>query len=239
MEKNILKDQEEKRILHEINDVLNNSQQRYDSVMISANTPKILQKLGLKNLPILLSAKHVINCLHSKGNNPHWHGLSKQNIIDLKEELKSPMIVMDSFSDNKSIIVVTNIIDKCKSPVVAVLKADGVGQYKLKTISSNYMTSVYGKENIKNIVTKAVHENMLLYANKEKIQNLRQCAKLQLLRAFRSDFEFNKIIHQSRVFVKENFQEKNKQSVLAKIRQYQNKSREKKSSNQQMFDLER
>lgn len=48
----------------------------------------------------------------------------------------------------------------------------------------------------------AVPENMLLYANKEKIQNPRQGAKLQLLRAFHSDFEFNKTLHQSRVFVK-------------------------------------
>ena len=239
MEKIILKNQEEKRILHEINDVLNDNSYRYDSVMISANTPKILQKLGLKNLPILLSARHIRNCLHAKESNPHWHGLSKQNIIDLKEELKEPTIVMDSFTDAKSVVVVTNIIDKEKFPVVAVLKADGAGRYKLKTISSNYMTSVYGKDNIENLIIKAISNNMLLYANKEKIQNPRQGAKLQLLRAFHSDFEFNKIIHQSRVVVKESFREENKQSVLAKIRQYQNKSQEKKQSNQQKFDLER
>lgn len=92
MEKVIVRDQEEQRILHEVNDVLNKSNHRYDSVMISANTPKILRKLGLKNLPILLSAKHVRNCLHKKENNPHWHGLSKQNIIDLKEQIKAPTI---------------------------------------------------------------------------------------------------------------------------------------------------
>lgn len=98
---------------------------------------------------------------------------------------------MDSLSDNKSIIVITNMLDNNKLPIIATLRANGEGQYKLKTISSNYMTSVYAKENLENLIVRAVNTNNILYTNKEKIQSLGQCAQLQLLRAFRSGFEFN------------------------------------------------
>lgn len=124
---------------------------------------------------------------------------------------------MDSLSDNKSIIVITNMLDNNKLPIIATLRANGEGQYKLKTISSNYMTSVYAKDNLENLIVRAVNTNNILYTNKEKIQSLGQCAQLQLLRAFHSGFEFNRIVHQSRVSVNEI----EKPSILAKIHQYQ------------------
>ena len=62
------------RLSHEIDEVLNHRLGIADSIKICDHTPQILQQLGLKDLPILMSQNHVRNCLHKKGVNPHWHG---------------------------------------------------------------------------------------------------------------------------------------------------------------------
>ena len=184
------------RLSQEIDNTLNHPE-LYKSVMICAHTPRVLQQLGLKDYPILMSQQHVRNCLHEKGKNPHWHGLDKSDLIGLVDQLQAPALVMDSLNDDCSIITVTDTVDKDNLPIIAALRCYGEGQYELATLQSNYLTSVYGKDRFNNFLGKHVQENAVLYADKEKIQSLEQFSQLQLPQAYSFCFGSNKIIHQS------------------------------------------
>ena len=184
------------RLSQEIDNTLNHPE-LYKSVMICAHTPRVLQQLGLKDYPILMSQNHVRNCLHEKGKNPRWHGLDKSDLMGLIDQLQAPALVMDSLNDDCSIITVTDTVDKDDLPIIATLRCYGEGQYELATVQSNYLTSVYGKDRFNDFLDKHVQENAVLYADKEKIQSLEQFSQLQLLQAYSFCFGSNKIIHQS------------------------------------------
>ena len=184
------------RLSQQIDNALNHPE-LYKSVMICAHTPRVLQQLGLKDYPILMSQQHVRNCLHEKGKNPRWHGLDKSDLIGLVDQLQAPTLVMDSLNDDYSIITVTDTVDKDRLPIIATLRCYGEGQYELATVQSNYLTSVYGKDRFNNFLDKHVQENAVLYADKEKVQRLEQFSQLQLLQAYSFCFGSNKIIHQS------------------------------------------
>lgn len=213
-EKNSLSDINRERFAEEIEKVLNNETQIYESVLIMEHTPKILQDVGLQDLPILFSQGHIKNALHEKGKNPRWHGLTKDQLLSIPEQLTEPTAILDSFTANDSIVVVTNLEDKDKLPIIASIKAKGEGKYELDTIDSNYLTSVYGKDNFENFFAKALQTDKLLYANKEKIQALESSSNLRLVGNL-SNLEFDTIIHKSQVKIKaeekesENKKEKN------------------------------
>lgn len=185
------------RLSQEIDDTLNHKLNIADSVMICAHTPRVLQQLGLKDYPILMSQRHVRNCLHEKGKNPRWHGLDKADLIGLIDQLQAPALVMDSLNDDYSIIAVTSTVDKDRLPIIATLRCYGEGQYELSTLQSNYLTSVYGRTNFSNFLDKHVQAHALLYADKEKVQRLEQFSRQQLSRTYPFCFGLNKIIQQS------------------------------------------
>lgn len=185
------------RLSREIDEVLNHKLGIADSIKICDHTPQILQQLGLKDLPILMSQNHVRNCLHEKGENLHWHGLSKQYLLEIPHLLSNPAIIMDSLSDDESILIVTNKVDSDKNPIIISLRAYGTGQYQLNQVLSNYLTSTYGKEAFKNFLDKHINQQKLLYVNKENVQSLDQFSQLQLLRTYSHHFERVNIIHQS------------------------------------------
>ena len=185
------------RLSREIDEVLNYKLGIAESIEICDHTPQILQQLGLKDLPILMSQNHVRNCLHKKGENLHWHGLSKQYLLEIPHLLSNPAIIMDSLSDDESILIVTNKVDSDKNPIIISLRAYGKGQYQLNQVLSNYLTSTYGKEAFKNFLDKHINQQKLLYVNKENVQSLDQFSQLQLLRTYSHHFERVNIIHQS------------------------------------------
>ena len=185
------------RLSREIDQVLNYEVGIADSIKICDHTPQILQQLGLKDLPILMSQNHVRNCLHEKGVNPHWHGLDKSDLISLIDELQAPALVMDSLGDDYSIIAVTATVDKDRLPIIATIRCYGEGQYELTTLQSNYLTSVYGKDRFDTFFDKHVQGNAVLYADKEKTQRLEQLSQLQLRRTYSFCFGSDGIIRQS------------------------------------------
>lgn len=185
------------RIRKEISDVLENKVGIYESVLIRRETPLLLQKAGLQNKPILMSQHHIRNCLHEKGRNPHWHGLDIEFFEKLPVFLESPAMLMDSFSDDYSIIAVFDVLDKDNLPIMASINTNGRGNYDFRAINSNYLTSIYGKERFDNFLKRTIEADFLLYANKEKTQTLSSCSTLQLREAIPQSFRFNTIIHKS------------------------------------------
>ena len=194
---------ERRRFEREMRSSLIQTGKHEESILVLSETPKILQLVGLKNLPIMFSQRHLRNILHEKGHNPHWHGLTLDEVLLFPSLLTEPSILMDSFSDDDSLILVLEKTDEEKLPLLAVIKANGKAQYECKSIDSNYLLSVYGKNNFDIFLERSLEMDFVLFAKKEKIQSIESFSELQLLGKFPENFEFNKILHQSSIFSNE------------------------------------
>lgn len=194
------------RLYNEIIDCLKGDLNRYTSLKLCEHTPEILLKCGLEDKPILFSQEHLRLGISPKNIDieKHTHGLSINNYIRLIEELKSPCIISDSYNPKNptSIIVTTGMVDIDRLPIIACIKTDGQGIHVLEEFSSNYLTSVYGKNSYDFLLKESIKQNKVLYVNKEKTQALESFADQQLLRAFPKDFRFDVIIQHSKNIVK-------------------------------------
>ena len=196
----------EKTFAEQINDVLNGVFPKYSNLKV-CDTPQILVDIGCDRLPMLYTQRHLKDALHEKSpNNAHWHGLTLEQICNIPHLLESPAIIMDSLSPNKSadksIVICLNNVDNDNAPIIVSVKPNGQGIYEMENVSSNFITSIYGKENgFANYVEHAAKSNNILFWDKEKSQALFSCQRLQLPEAI-NNLDSNIIIHQSRNIVK-------------------------------------
>lgn len=201
----------EKTFAEQINDVLNGVFPKYSNLKV-CDTPQILVDIGCDRLPMSYTQRHLKDALHEKSpNNAHWHGLTLEQICNIPHLLESPAIIMDSLSPNKSadksIVICLNNVDNDNAPIIVSVKPNGQGIYEMENVSSNFITSIYGKENgFANYVERAAKSNNILFWDKEKSQALFSCQRLQLPEAI-NNLDSNIIIHQSRNIVKSKKQE--------------------------------
>ena len=165
------------------------------------DTPEILISAGLRQLPMLYTQKHLKDAVAQRDDNKHRHGLSVEQIKTIPEKLINPIMIYDSFSRNDSVVAVINDFDQSNNPIIVSIKPDGVGRYEVEEIESNFVTSIYSKENFKETFNRSISEDKLLYCDKKQTQEMFERWGLQLPELTNS-LVFNTIIHQSRNIVK-------------------------------------
>lgn len=158
---------------------------------------------------MLYTQQHLKDAMLPKNpKNSHHHGLDIDMIKSIPEKLAEPAIIFDSISPHKkgngSIIAVLDMYDSDNAPIIVSISPNGSGIYQLERVDSNFITSIYGKDNgFENYISKAAENGNILYWNKNKSQELFSCQGLQLPEAI-NNLDFNIIIHQSRNIVKAN-----------------------------------
>ena len=156
---------------------------------------------------MLYTQKHLRDALHEKSSkNPHWHGLTVEQIKNFPVFLQEPVIVFDSLTRDDSVMMILSETDNDNLPLVVSVKPNGQGRYNLEQIDSNFITSIYGKDNFSRYIENIIKNDKLLFINKEKSQKLFERWGLQLPELTKS-FGFDTIIHQSRNIVNENIVE--------------------------------
>lgn len=205
-----------------------------------SNTPKILRDVGLPNLPILMTAKHLKSVVQDSGTESmNYHGLGVKAIKKLPEFLADPVMIMDSLTREDSIVVLTEIADKENRPVIAAVKMNGVGRQNEEIISANILTSVYGKDNFDNFIRRNVEESAVLYWNKEKSQALSVNPGIQFPDVMAS-LDSDIIIRKSRAFVNSSA-EKNSGNFVKASEEHnkENQDQEKRSNEEKSASDER
>ncbi|MBD8973075.1 MAG: DUF3991 domain-containing protein [Clostridiales bacterium] len=205
----ILSDQE--LFTQQVDDVLAGVANQYNALKV-CDTPQLLIEVGCKQLPMLITQKHLRDSLKplSKSNSK-WHGLTEQQIKKLPELIADPVMIYDSQTLKNSLVVVTSEIDSRNFPIIVSIKANGQGTYELQKIDSNFITSVYGRRNFAGHITDVVNKGDLLYWNKQKSQELFRVSRLQLPGCL-NNLNFDIILHQSKSIV-------NTQLVEATVKQ--------------------
>lgn len=194
------------RLNDEITDVLNNSDNRYDNSIKLCDTPDVFVEAGLSKLPMLYSKKHLRDALKPKNKkNSHHHGLTVSQIEKIPEQLAEPAIIFDSISPingNNSIVAVLNAVDIDNAPILVTITPNGKGTYQLEEAPSNYVTSIYGKDNkFDDYINRVIASGNIIYWSKEKSQELFSVLGLQLPQGL-NVLDSNTIIHLSAAIVK-------------------------------------
>lgn len=156
------------RVLHP----LERTSPRREAVLV-CTTPEILREVGLKDLPMHITQKHIVDCLHEKTyNNDHYHGLSVQELKRLPEALESPVILAESLTKGNSLVAVLDYREQDGNPVIVAIRPNGNAIYELRRVDSNFITSTYGKDNFSEFYQRILDQGKLLYANREKGEKL-------------------------------------------------------------------
>ena len=184
----------------------------YTSLKV-CDTPQILLDVGCEQMPMLYTQKHLKNAIKSFNEKEHFHGLAVEQIKKLPDMLEKPMMIFDSVSRKDSIIVVSSEYVSLNNPIVISIKPGGKGRYEIEEVSSNFITSVYPKDNFINFFKKELYSDNLLYVNKIKSQELFERWGVQSSE-LTNNLNFNKIIHQSRNIINSKLQ-KNVQILLS------------------------
>ena len=195
----------EKSFAEQVDESLSGKLSFYTNLKLG-DTPEILISAGLRQLPMLYTQKHLKDAVAQRNDNKHRHGLSVEQIKTIPEKLVSPIIIYDSFSRNDSVVAVINDYDQNDNPIIVSIKPDGTGRYEVEEIESNFVTSIYSKENFKETFNRSISEDKLLYCDKKQTQEMFERWGLQLPELTNS-LAFNTIIHQSRNIVKGSEQE--------------------------------
>ena len=175
------------------------------------NTPKILRDVGLKDLPILMTAKHLKSITSASGpERVNYHGLSVRTVKRLPELLSDPVMILDSMTRDDSVVVLTEVKDKENRPIIAAVKVDGKGYLNDVEIEANILTSTYGKDNFNDFMKRNVDGGTVLYWNKEKTRML-QIPGIQFPDNLET-LESDTIIRKAKAFVN-SFGEQNKEKT--------------------------
>jgi len=189
-----------KPFAEQVDDVLNGADTVSTHLQVRETTPQIFLDIGLENKPMLITSTHTKTAVNKKVPNKNIHALSKETLKKLPELLENPAIVMDSTKEG-SIVAFVNAVDEDNNPVLCAIKINGTGNYNNLEISSNIVTSVYGKDsNPVGFIEKAVNEDRLLYWNKKMSQELFETPGLQLPDNL-NNFDSNVIIRKTKYFV--------------------------------------
>lgn len=120
-----------------------------------------------------------------------------------------------SKTEKDSIVIVTSELDCDNVPIIAAIKLNGSGMHGNKKQPSNFVVSVYGKDNnFLSFVHETIKANKMLYVDIEKSQRLLSVLQLQLSQGFSKD-DFNYILTYLNTFVNTQNQnsEKNKEEI--------------------------
>ena len=192
----------------QVDEVLDNKFDRTNAVYVG-KTPEILQKVGLNgDFPMLTTARHIRDANKPKDTKKHHHGLSETQIKHIPNQLANPVMIMDSLNEkSNSVVVVTDMLDTDKSPIIISVKTDGKGMYNNVEIDSNFLTGFYGRDGFANFVENNVAKNNILYINKEKAIYLSTESSSSWLEQLKN-YDFDVIIRKTRANVNANLKQK-------------------------------
>ena len=181
-----------------------------DRALYIRDTPLALRDVGLGDLPMAITAKHIQDIHHAEdpsGQHPEWHGISKNTLNRLPDLLSRPILIMGSATTTGDIVVVVEAIDPKARPVVVSIHPNGTARVDGQRGPANFITSVYGKDGYTSWVDQAVQDGRVLYWHKNRSQNLSGTARVQFPAGL-TGLASNTIIKRHAGYVKDNIPER-------------------------------
>lgn len=180
----------------QVDKALNGEWNQYNALYVGETSP-LMEKLGLKQLPVLMTSKHLRDIVAEKrSGNTRYHGFTVDQVKSLGGILSDPAMVLDSAQRNDAIVFVSDQTDADGQPIVAVIRPNGSGVYEMTRQPANFLLSMYGRENFDKFIESAARDGRILYVNKIKSQALLGDQGVQFATGL-SNADSDGIVHQS------------------------------------------
>lgn len=158
-----------KSFREQIQDVIDGKFPVDDHVYVM-ETPEVLQGIGLKKLPMLMTQKHAYTTTLADGKykNANYHDLGLDVMERLPAAIANPVMVIKSHNYEGRITVITELTDSKNRSVIVPVIVDGRGRWSNVDIASNVIASAYGRRKIWNDARMAFESGEVLYVDKKR-----------------------------------------------------------------------
>lgn len=143
-------------------------------VITVGDTPKVLQLLGAKQLPISITKYTLEKVVYPQGKGLGKHGLPLDLVKQLPEQLHDPIMIFESRTQPNSLVVMTELEHQGNTVIAAIHLAKQQARYLVNDIAS-----IYGKDNDL-FFSRNIRDGYLRYINNKKAQNWFMTRGLQL-----------------------------------------------------------
>lgn len=160
-------------LIANIDTVLNGVIDRNRNIKVLDYTPKVLQKVGLNNLPIIMTQDHIRSTILTldeaikKGlnvKNKNFHGLGKETLLKVIDNIDKPIAIYQwqETSKNKygkdDFIIITQFKDKNNDRIIVPVLANRKDN---NYITVNKIKSTYGKIGLDEYLKKHIQDGSL------------------------------------------------------------------------------
>ena len=152
--------------------------------LVLGDTPEVLQKIGLDNLPMTINQKHIDYVLN--GTKDAGHALGADVLKQIPAALQNPIAVITSETQADTSIVVLLPLTFHGNQIVAPVYINGNSKRNGIVIQANAVTSVFAKRNaISKLLHNAVKNELdgktsIFYWDKEKAITLLRQARVPM-----------------------------------------------------------
>ena len=153
---NLVLQQDVKEFKEQIDLMQQNKIPSWNAIRVRSKTPQVLIDIGLDDLPMLITQRHLKNNLESENDD---HAIDEEVLLQIPFALEDPEYILKSKTKVNSVVVVTSLLNKNGDPIVISIDKDGKGIYNNIEIKSNFITSIYGRKNF----DKFINSSEILY----------------------------------------------------------------------------
>lgn len=156
MEKNFSnKSNNSKELETDIDKVLNNMYPKNQQVKVRDYTPEILLINNVRNLPMLITQRHIKSIIYSfkeakklklTTKNINYHGLGKKLFLKVINDLDNPKAVYKK--DDNNYIIISKYKDLNNREIIIPVQINAIGRYKEEFVNENQIKSIYGRNNL-------------------------------------------------------------------------------------------
>ena len=165
------------------------------AILQVGKTPDLLIDVGLPDLPLIMEKGTLDKVLGIAAKRNNIHGLTKDQVARLYEQLSDPLAVLKSASSPNSFVVLTEMLEG-GSPIIAAIHAD----LREGRIFVNEVASAYGKDNFHGWFRNQAQAGNLLYVDKNRTAAfLKDMSGLQLAGVLRMRLPGKKLLTENDV----------------------------------------
>lgn len=182
MRKSEKEEQLSPNLSRDIDLVLAGKYNKNDDVKIRENTPEILIKNGVKDLPMLMNQSHLRTNIISSNKakklgiyteHTNYHNIGKELFVKAIINMDKPIAIIKSISKtgkDKTYIIITEVQNKRGEQIIIPIYINTKGNYNNISIETNKIKTVYGKRNIKEFVDRTIKKDIknVIYLTKDK-----------------------------------------------------------------------
>ena len=144
--------------------------------IVIGRTPRYLMDIGYADLPMLYTKKHLLEVvsgrIFSQGNTHVKIALGV--FLGIQKAIENPVACFKSSTrSNDSFVILTDLLDMGGSPVIVSVQKNGHGWVDDRFTSSNFVTSIYGKDReFGRYLDRVMDENRFVFCDVARLTEL-------------------------------------------------------------------